>query len=154
MNEEIKRLYEEDQRNRMGIDGEDTEQLGRIGEEDRKRRERVKILLDGGEIVEAADYYHAAMIFQHGDKPDDYQQANELAKRAMEKGEERAKWLYAASLDRWLLSTGKPQKFGTQFKRRENGEWELAEPVDPTVTDEERARYNVSPLAEARQMFE
>ena len=64
-------------------------------------------------------------------------------------GDGRSKWLYAATLDRWLLSTGKPQKFGTQFRKEKNGDWELAQPIDKTVTDTKRAQYNVPPLSEA-----
>ncbi len=34
--------------------------------EDRQRRERVHALLRAGEVRAAIDYYHAAMVFQHG----------------------------------------------------------------------------------------
>lgn len=61
----------------------------------------------------------------------------------------RAKWLAAASKDRSLMWQGKPQLYGTQFKRVDN-RWVLWE-VDPTVTDEERAKWNVPPLAEQKK---
>jgi hypothetical protein len=45
------------------------------------------------------------------------------------------------------MTGGLPQKYGTQY-RSVNGRWVLHE-VDPTTTDEERARWDVRPLAEA-----
>ena len=149
MNEELKGLYEADVKSRSGVDWDDPEQVKTAVEQDKERRVRVEKLLESDKVKDATDYHHAALIFQHGDSPSDYRKANKLAKRAMEMGDERSKWLYAATLDRWLLSTGKPQKFGTQFKKEKNGDWELAQPIDKTVTDAERAQYNVPPLSEA-----
>jgi hypothetical protein len=57
----------------------------------------------------------AAFIFQHGQKPDDYLYAHVLATTALGKGFEPAKWLSAATLDRYLRSVKQPQIFGTQF---------------------------------------
>ena len=59
------------------------------------------------------------------------------------------RWLAAASKDRELTREGKPQLYGTQFRDIGNG-MELY-PVDPSITDEERARWNVPPLADAKQ---
>jgi len=62
--------------------------------------------------------------------------------RAAELGSTRpARWLAAAAYDRWLMTGGLPQKYGTQF-RFANGRWGLHE-VDPTTSDEERARWDV-----------
>ena len=44
------------------------------------------------------------------------------------------------------LETGQPQKYGTQFQA-----WKLRLPIDPTTTDEERAKFGVPPLAEAEK---
>ena len=38
-------------------------------------------------------------------------------------GHERARWLAAASLDRYLVYEKMPQFFGTQFEQDENGRW-------------------------------
>jgi hypothetical protein len=58
-----------------------------------------------------------------------------------------ARWLAAAAYDRWLMTGGLPQKYGTQY-RFAKGRWVLHE-VDPTTSDGERARWDVPPLAEA-----
>nr|WP_240978687.1 energy transducer TonB [Longimicrobium terrae] len=60
-------------------------------------------------------------------------------------GNDRARWLAAASLDRWLLSTGQPQRYGTQYL--EQGGRTYLQPIDSTaVTDEERRRAGVETL--------
>ncbi len=46
------------------------------------------------------------------------------------------------------MALGKPQLYGTQF-RKEGERWVLYE-VDPAVTDEERARWNVPKLEAAK----
>jgi hypothetical protein len=47
---------------------------------------------------------------------------------------------------------GLPQKYGTQY-RSVGGRWVLY-PVDPATSDEERARWDVPPLAEALRRAE
>ena len=73
--------------------------------------------------------------------------------KAVQMGDSSAKWLAAASLDRSLLMAGKPQKYGTQFGYTEPDGWKIAEPIDPTVTDEERAEWNVPPLKDALKTY-
>ena len=63
-------------------------------------------------------------------------------------GHPAGRWLAAAAYDRWLTQQGRPQKYGTQY-RQAGGRWELYE-VDAATNDEERAHWNVPPLAEAR----
>jgi hypothetical protein len=121
-------------------------------ERDRARLLRVKEIIAAGGLKTAMDYFIAAMIHQHGSTPDDFLAARPLALRAVELDptNTRAKWLVAAAQDRYLLSIGKPQIYGTQFKKIE-GVWHL-EPIDETaVTDEERAKWNVPTLAEAKR---
>ena len=54
-----------------------------------------------------------------------------------------ARWLAAAAKDRYLWNVDKPQIYGTQFRRIDDGTWTL-EPIDESaVTDEERAAWAV-----------
>jgi hypothetical protein len=55
--------------------------------------------------------------------------------------------MYAASLDRALMSRGLPQKYGTQYVSFDGGPLELYQ-YDAMTTDEERHQYNVPPLSE------
>jgi hypothetical protein len=85
------------------------------------RRQRVNELLAEGRLTAPDDYFHAALIFQHGDTLEDIWQAHELARKAAEMGATKAMgykdslWLAAAALDRWLMYQGKPQKYSTNF---------------------------------------
>lgn len=127
---------------------------GKVAAEDHQRQVEVMEFLQKGKVNSADDLYHAAMIFQHGTCPEHFKFANLLAEKALERGSDAAKWLYAAALDRYLMSQGKPQKFGTQFVTTgDTGTWKLYD-CDPTTTDEERARYKVPSLAVQRQKLE
>ncbi len=153
MNEELTKIYEADQAIRKNPDGSlkasfSIEEGKQIVEQDKIHRQQVRELIDQGVLQEPMDYHHAAMVFQHGASSDDFKLAHELAAKAVEMGSTQSKWLFAATLDRYLLSTDQPQKYGTQFRMADSGEWELG-PYDPATTDEERAEYFVPPIAEA-----
>lgn len=79
------------------------------------RREKVKALLAAGELKTGEDFQEAAFIFQHGDNTDNCLFAHILAMEAVLKGSDEAKWIEAATLDRYLQSIGQPQVFGTQY---------------------------------------
>jgi hypothetical protein len=150
MNEELKSIYLADQADR----GDDL-LPGDIVQRDERRRRRVQEMLSSGDLQTGDDFFHAAMVFQHGHRLEDYRLAGDLARTAVELGQVgqawwcSAAWLVAAAQDRWLMRQGKPQKYGTQFFRAgPHGPLELWE-VDPATTDEERAALNVPPLAAA-----
>jgi hypothetical protein len=115
-------------------------------ERDTQRRLRAAAILATLTTPEAADLYHAALLFQHGDEPEDAWRAYGLAREATERGDERARWLTAAAYDRWLVYQGKPQKYGTQYVH--DGLRHRLWDVDPATTDIERAAWSVPPLAE------
>lgn len=148
VNPELRTIYEADQADRHLPPEEKATRD--IAGRDADRLARVKEILDAGGARVSADYFHAAMVFQHGHEAADYERAHALAWKAAEldPSATTARWLAAASEDRLLMFQGKPQKYGTQY-RKEGGRWELY-PVDPTVTDAERAAWGVPPLAEAQ----
>ncbi|MBV9228441.1 MAG: hypothetical protein JOZ18_03935 [Chloroflexi bacterium] len=147
MHEELLRLYEEDQADRKGQMHPD------MRERDRVRRQRIEELISAGALQTGEDYFHAAMIFQHGEMLAHYWRAHELAKKAAEMDHSTGRWLTAAAYDRWLMKQGKPQKYGTQYISHGGGPYTLWE-VDPTTTDAERAEWNVPSLAEAQRRAE
>lgn len=149
---ELYRMFTEDQADRQSqpID------WSVVTPRDEQRRSRAAAILAAGEAPEADDFFHAAIIFQHGTETADYARAEELARRSVEIDPEfdRGWWLIAAAHDRWLHSQGKPQIYGTQFRKGEDGRWSL-DPIDPdAVTDAEREALGVPPLAEARRRAE
>jgi hypothetical protein len=146
---ELRRLFDEDQADRLA--GPDRIDWAKVEGRDRTRRQRVRAIAEGGRPLTPADLYHAAMILQHGSAPADFALAHHLAARAAaaDPTDVEARWLAAAASDRELMTRGKPQRYGTQF-RKVDGRWVLHE-VDPTITDLERARWNVPSLPEARE---
>jgi hypothetical protein len=144
-NAELRQIYEEDQADRKPpIDWKV------VSDRDGDREQRVKVLLAEGALRTGADFYHAAMVLQHAPTPNDYLLCHDLCVIAIGKGEERAKWLAAASLDRFLVSIDRPQRFGTQYGANRPNQPMRLRTVDPAVTDELRRAFNVPTLAEAK----
>ena len=114
--------------------------------DDRARLQHVLSLLDRHALRTPADYHHAAVILHHSNVREYYHLAFEMARRATDAGHAAARWWAAAALDRWLMRAGLPQKFGTQY-RHVGPSFELWM-VDPNTTDDERAAWDVAPLAE------
>jgi hypothetical protein len=155
---EVYALFQEDQGDREDVSSHwhDKEWNQRLKARDRERRRRLEELRAAGALQTGPDYYHAAMLYQHGDGPDDFWQAHEWSMQAVTLGCEEARWLAAASYDRWLTRQGKPQKYGTNFLPvylPTGAQWALWD-VDPRTTDEERAQWNVPTLAQQQQRAE
>ncbi len=148
-NEELARLYKEDQADRTPMNGKPID-WNVVGPRDRAREARVKELYTTNQLRTGADYYHVAMVLQHADAPEDYLLAHELCVVAISKGEERAKWLAAASEDRFLMSIERPQRFATQFRSDGPNSAMRLYQVDQGVTDELRRALEVPALAEAK----
>ncbi len=151
-NAELAALFEADQAPRANPDA--TVDWGAISAQDRARRARTRELLDGGQINSAEDYWRAAFIFQHGDRPEDYLLAHSLAVVAVGLGRQDATWIAAATMDRYLQSTGQPQIYGTQFQIRE-GQTTQGDFNRELLPDQVRRSSNVPTLAEqARSLDE
>ena len=147
--EELARLYREDQADREPPEGKSID-WSVVGPRDAARLARVKELYTAGRFETGTDYYHAAMVLQHAAIAEDYLLAHELCVVAISKGEEQAKWLAAASEDRFLMNIGRPQRFGTQFHKEGSGPWRLYA-IDSGVTDALREAMGVRSLAKARE---
>jgi hypothetical protein len=146
MNDELLALHNADREERVDQPRMGTSEYTAMREPDKQRRVRAAAIVSALAAPEAADLYHAALLFQPGDEPEDAWRAYELAREAAERCEERARWLTAAAYDGWLLYQGRPQKYGTQYVH--DGVRHRLWDVDPTTTDAERAAWNVPPLAE------
>ena len=113
MNDELLALYNADREERVDQPRMSTPEYTAMRERDQQRRLRAAAILSILDAPEAADLYHAALLFQHGDNPVDAWRAYALARAATERGDERAHWLTVAAYDRWLMYQSKPQKYGT-----------------------------------------
>ena len=148
-NPELARMYAEDQSDRR-----DAEKIGweKVSERDALRLKNAKTIYRGDGLKTGGDYFHAAMILQHSHEAEDYLLAHELCIVAIGKGEQRAKWLAAATEDRFLMDIGRPQRFGTQYRPEppgSDGPIRLYK-VDDGVTDGLRREFKAPSLAEAR----
>jgi hypothetical protein len=153
MHEELQAMYEADQaRRQQDIPTFGTPEYAALVAQGDQERRRVLALLEAGLVQTPEDYYHAAMILHHGYDEERIHQAHELALAAAEAGHEDARWLVAATLDRWLMYRGLPQKYGTQ-PVTDGTRWRLWD-VDPTTTDAERSEWGVTPLEEAKRWAE
>lgn len=146
---ELETLFSEDQADRIQnsttpIDWEE------VSVRDEKRELRIKELLALAPLGSGTEYYHAAMILQHATTPEDYLLAHDLCVIAIGKGEQKAKWLAAASLDRFLVSIGRPQRFGTQYSSKFSHPPSLVQ-VDPNISDALRKEFDVPSLEDAKK---
>jgi len=112
---EIHRLCVADQADRRGIMSKPKSEWEQMAVRDLERRKRAKEIYYSGGLISAQDYFDAALILQHSDTPDDYLLAHVLCVVAITKGNTDAKWLSAATLDRYLQSVKQKQIFGTQY---------------------------------------
>ena len=144
-NAELQKMYTEDQSSRMVKDID----WSVLSKQDREREKRVYELIKSGEIVTGKDYYHSAMIFQHGSDTVASSMAVKQMRKAIELDPTINKWLLAAAIDRDLMRRQKPQIYGTQFVML-NGEtkWKRYNIDTTKVTDAERMAHNVETLAE------
>jgi hypothetical protein len=143
-NAEMTAMFDADQGARLGDKIID---WSVVAAQDREHRKRAKALLDSGALGSGDDFYHAAFIFQHGDKPEDFLLAHSLAVIAAVRGRPDAAWIAAATLDRYLQSIGQKQVYGTQFSTPA-GQAVTQEPYDRTLlSDALRAAMGVPPQA-------
>jgi hypothetical protein len=134
-NTELKQIYDADQNDREAPFGKLDWQ--KINPRDAARRKRVRDLMEQGRLSTGKDYERAAMVFQHGEGTDDILMAHVLAVTAIGKGDTDARWLAAATLDRYLTRIGQPQVFGTQFNSKTEGgqtTWTM-EPYNRTLIE-------------------
>jgi hypothetical protein len=117
---------------------------------DAMRRGLVLQMISGGEVNTSNDLYRAALIFQHGSEPKDFLIAHRLASMAAINGQRPARWLIAAALDRFLMSLGQAQLYGTQFEHDpEENKYRLRLPVDDAgLLPFEKSFFNIPPVVE------
>lgn len=116
---------------------------------DAERLAETKAMLGRGEVRSCPDYYRAAFIFHHSREADDLLKAHVLATAALAQGHQHAAWIAAASLDRYLQATERPQIYGTQYIQIDAGMTRGA--FDPGfMPDSVRRDTRVPPLAEQK----
>jgi hypothetical protein len=110
---EVSRLLEEakaaDQAERTGRGTGFTE------ENDLERRKQVALMFAEGCITTGADYFNAALIYQHGTTADHFYQTYLWSRQAEALGNQGAKGLTPMAIDRYLMRRGFKQIFASQM---------------------------------------
>jgi len=150
INTTLEELYDQDIQDRVLWDSEDISEE-EIKKNDEARLEKAQELLEKGEIDmnEIWNLHYLCLLHMHSwsKEPEVYGKAHEYAKRAVDLGSKVTRWLYAASLDKWLVSQGKLQKYGTQYNM-DTGE---ILPTEQSTSDQDRAEYGVAPIETLRE---
>jgi len=148
---ELRAMFEADQADRRAVAAREMSRP-ELNLRDYERRQRLEHLAAEGAIQGVDDHYYAAYLLQHGTLPEEFRRAHDFAAQAVTRGSRPARWLFAATLDRWLVALGKPQQYGTQYVRIGTHGYAIYE-TDPEVSDAERAQYDVPPLHEHLRML-
>lgn len=147
-NMELKQMYQADQSARVSSSID----WAALNKQDSLRRRRLYELIKEGKLQTGQDYYHSAMILQHGNDTTASAMTVQLMKKALALDSTKNKWLLAAAIDRDLMLRNEPQIYGTQFiKSGKDIKWERYKIDSTKVSDEERKSYRVETLAEQRQ---
>ena len=132
-NLQLEEVFQEDQKDREKV-YDAPEEIERLKERDRRRRKKVHMMMELGEVQTKRDLYHAAVVFQHGEVSEEFLISHRLAAMSAILGHRTARWLLAASLDRYLMSLGQSQVYGTQFEyNTAEGVYQLKLPIQETV---------------------
>ena len=144
---ELKALYDGDQDDRKEIEAHldkvwPKDKVETMSRNDAERRRRVAEIFADGCFKTAADYAHAAMIYQHGIVPDHFYQTFIWSQRAVELGDPSQKHLMALGVDRYLMNLGQKELFGSQAKKINFDDlcWCLA-PIEPSFPESVRQEY-------------
>ncbi len=139
---ELKKLFEADIHDRDNWEKMSRKQLEMMRMRDQVRRIRVSEIFAEGCFKTSDDYAEAALIYQHGEVPDHFYQAFIWSNRAVALGDKDQKQMVALTIDRYLVSIGKKQLFGSQAFASQATNWcYCMSQVELTFPDSMRQDY-------------
>lgn len=145
---ELQELYDSDQKDQNDPAWTETNDVEFIRRQ-KVRRDRVMEILRAGMLTEVRDWDHAAMLLQHGQSADDYLLAHVLSVPPGIAAGPNARFLCAATLDRFLQSCGRAQIFTTQSGAADPNVYAPCEPFDDSMSEALRAVFELKPLPRA-----
>jgi hypothetical protein len=151
-NFELKTLFDMDSREHESVPSVGTPEYSALRERDRVRGIRAAEIVASSRAMSSDDLYHAAWILNHGDEVSEAKQAHDLSSRAADLGHPKARWLAAASYDRWCMYQGRAQKYGTQIVP--DGTRYRVWDTEHGTSDEEREAFGVPVLKEQHRRAE
>lgn len=139
---ELKKIFQADIRDRNNWEHLSRKQLEQMRVRDQMRRVRVSEIFAEGCFKTSDDYAEAALIYQHGEVPDHYYQAFIWSNRAVALGDNSQRQMAALAIDRYLVSIGKKQLFGSQAFASPDTSWCFCmQQVESSFPDSMRRRY-------------
>ncbi|GAB3399771.1 hypothetical protein NX774_09380 [Massilia agilis] len=148
-------LARADQDARQNIDLANPAAIKKMIETDKQNQKELRRILEtygwpDAELVGYAGAHHAWLLVQHA--PDQViKRLLPAMKAAAERGD-----LYAGNvalnIDRVLVSEGKKQLYGSQFRQTQSGGLQVQPIEDPKHLDERRAKMGMEPFAQYRAM--
>jgi len=151
-NKRLIKIFEKNQKARLENEWKDKNFIKNLVQSEKQARKEILKMLNKEEVRTSDDFYRAAWFFHHGNTFRSYALAVALSAASYHLGELWGKNFYAVALDRFLLSVGRPQYFGTQFEKK-YGKWRLS-PYNKKTTDKERKEYFVGPIRKAIKEIE
>lgn len=152
---EIHRLRVADQEDRHGYMNKSKAEWAEMAKHDAVRLKRAKEIYRSGSLVTGADYFDAALILQHSNSSDDYLLGHVLCTIAIDRGVGAdARWLSAATLDRYLQSIQQKQIFGTQYNGDEQKGYTNGAYDPNLLTDSVRKALEVPTIEEQKKDLE
>lgn len=139
---ELQKLLTADQKDREHWQNMSEKKMMKLAYNDLVRRKRVGEIFGEGCFQDAKDYMAAALIYQHGDMPDHYFQAYIWSKRAVELGDLNGQQFSSLAIDRYLISIGKKQLFGTQYMKSPASDCYCMQPIEKSFPDKFRKEYS------------
>jgi hypothetical protein len=148
-NLKLQELYQADQQDRSKV-YDSAAAVKELQQRDAMRKTLLVEMISRGEVNTPNDLYHAAVIFLHGSEPRDFLSAHRMSSMAAINGHRPARWLMAATLDRFLMAIGMAQVYGTQFEHNaEDNKYQLRLPIDDAnMLSWEKKFFNVPPVIE------
>ncbi len=120
VSEKLAYAYKTDQEDRMTVRAYLGMFKDNMAKRDSIRLEQANQLYRNNQISLPMDKFYAAFIFHHSKQSSFFEIAQALAREAASVSELKdnyvVQWLAKATYDRWMVSLGKPQKYGTQDK--------------------------------------
>lgn len=140
----LEELFAADQKDRERV-YDSQEGVRDLKHRDAMRRTLVGEMIGQGGVNTPNDLYHAAVIYLHGAHPKDFLAAHRLSSVGAINGHRLCRWLMAASLDRFLMSVGLAQVYGTQFEHdADENKYQLRLPIDDAgLLEFEKKFFNV-----------
>lgn len=153
-NLKLQELYQADQKDRETV-LDTPARVKELRHRDAMRKTLVYEFASKGEIVTPNDLYHAAVILLHGADPKDFLAAHRFSTIAAINGHKPARWMVAASLDRFLMTVGLAQVYGTQFEHNpEDNKYQLRLPIDDAhILGFEKKLFGVPAVLERLQQL-